>query len=146
MTLGPWFLLVNVGYLEDLELCWCLLSMTAQILWYYFETVLKNKKVKTSCSTLIVTLELDPYLWCFLPHLPFSCCSLSVVSRLRAGSHLIGWASWMEWDGRKQRPSCYDIFLCSLCMPLELVKKLPKDITRFDPNCKLSEVFGIFKL
>lgn len=141
MPLGPWFLLLNVAVLEDLEFCLCLLRMIAQVLWYYFETVVKKKKKgKTSCSTLIVTLELDPYLWCCLPHPPFSCSPLSVVSRLRAGSHLIGWPSWMEWDGRKQRPSCYDIFLCSLCMPLELVKKLPKDIARFDPNLKLSEV------
>lgn len=140
MHLGPWFLSLSVAVLKDLEFCLCLLRMIAQVLWYYFETVVK--KGKTSCSTLIVTLELDPYLRCFLPHPPFSCCSLFVVSRWRAGSHLIGWPSWMEWDRRKQRPSCYDIFLCSLCMPLELVEKLLKGIARLDPYLRLSEFFS----
>lgn len=124
MPLGPRFLLLNVAVLKDLEFCLCLLRMIAQVLWYYFETVVK--KGKTSCSTLIVTLELDPYLWCFLPHPPFSCCSLSVVSRWRVGSHLIGWPSWMEWDRRKQRPSCYDIFLVLCACLLSSLKSYSK--------------------
>lgn len=114
--------------------------MIAQVFWYYFETVVRNKRErKNILLQLIVTLELDPWGWCCLPP-PFSCCSLC-RSRLKAGSHLIGWPSWMERDGRKQRASCYDIFLCSLCMPLELVKKLSKDSAKFDPNLKLSKVF-----
>lgn len=88
-------------------------------------------------------LEWDPCLWRSLPHPPFSGCSvLSVVSRLRAGSALIGWPP--EWNGMgKQRPSCYDSFLCSLCMPLELVK-LPEDIAEFETFwnfCLSKEIF-----
>lgn len=41
----------------------CLWRLIAQVFWYSFESaVKKRKKGKTSCSTLIVTLESDPYL------------------------------------------------------------------------------------
>lgn len=139
-SLGPWSLLINVvcpGRLRFLFVSFendC--TNTLILLWNY-----KEKKRR---KNILLDFDCDPRIeflfWCFLPHPPFSCCSLSVVSRLRAGSHLRGWASWMEWDGRKQRPSCYDIFLCSLCMTLELVKKLPKEIAWFDLNWKLSQV------
>lgn len=78
------------------------------------------------CLTLIVTLELDLHIAVVSsPTLHSAVVLLSVVSRLRAGSHVIGWPSWMEWDGREQRPSCCDIF-SSLCLPLAFLEKQPK--------------------
>lgn len=79
----------------------------------------------------MLNLDCDP----LVPRPPFSCCPPSVVSRSGAGSPLIGWLSGQ----RKQRPSCCDIFLCSLCVPPELVKKLPKDSAKFDPDLELGK-------
>lgn len=33
------------------EFCLCLLRRIAQVLWYYFETVVREEKENTSCST-----------------------------------------------------------------------------------------------
>lgn len=105
-------------------------EMIAQIFWCHFAAILKRKNA-------LLHFDCDPELDLHIadvssPTLHSAVVLLSVVSRLRTGSHVIGWPSWMEWDGREQRPSCYDIFLffvLASCVPWKATQKILLNLT-----------------
>lgn len=104
---------------------------------------LKKEKGKTSCSTLIVTLELDPYLGASSPtlHSAVVLAFCSFVPGVGGGGGIaLDRPALLNGMGRNKGQVNDDIFLCSLCLPLEVVKKLPQNIAKFDPNVRLSEV------
>lgn len=53
---------------------------------------------------------------------------------------MIGWPFWMEWEGREQRPSCYDIFLFVLGSGVSW-KATQKILLNLTKIWDLSEVF-----
>lgn len=130
VALRPFF-----AWTEDLEFCLCLLKWLHKCPDVTLQLYLHGEM---PCLTVVVTLELDLHIAVSSPTL-HSAVLLSVVSRLRAGSHAIGWPSWMEWDGREQRPSCYDIFLFFVLASCFSLKK--KATQKILLNLVISEVF-----
>lgn len=111
----PETLLLYIGCLEDLEFCLCILKWLHK---YSDVTLQLYINGKMPCLTLIVTLGLDLHIAdVSSPTLHSAVVLFSVVSRLRAGSHVIGWPSWMEWDGGNKGQVAMTFF-SSLCLPL----------------------------
>lgn len=124
VALRPFF-----AWTEDLEFCLCLLKWLHK---YPDVTLQLYLNGKVPCVTVVVTHELDLHIAdVSSPTLHSAVVLLSVVSRLRAGSHAIGWPSWMEWDGRNKGQVAMTFF-SSLCLPLAFLEKSnPKDTAKF---------------
>lgn len=105
-------------------------EMITQILWCHFAAIHKRKNalLNFDCDPWIGS----PYSWCFLPHTPFSCCSLfcSFTLKSRISCDRLAILNGMGWG--EQRPSCYDIFLFFVLASCFSLKSNLKDIAKFD--------------
>lgn len=90
--------------------------------------------------TLVVTLEWDLHIAGASSPTLQSAALPSAVSRWRAGSPVIGWPSWMEWDGRNKGQVAMTVSLLCACL-VHSLKSNPKDTARSDLNVILSVLF-----